>query len=223
MIASLLNELQDELTGEEREEAKQRVQFLSSEAEKLLRSRIPHDIVSPNVGVELWGYEQIEPLSPAIYIHHHQPTQTDFDLQFQLPEGEVWAWNVVYTLTGPYFGVQNSQDGEPATRFSDLGPINFFLQTVEVLKGFAGFDLLGDLSVDNLDGFTLEFDECQTMYEALQRQGDQIGAALSQLIQGEENYQHAQELVDLWAKPLASGMKQGIAQFKRGKTIGLSK
>jgi len=85
----------------------------------------------------------------GIYIHQEQPSQTDVDSHFSLPPGEVWRWNVLYTFTGPYYGVQTNTSGTPATQQIDLGPLDFVLQTAEVLKTFPGCELLGDLSPNN--------------------------------------------------------------------------
>lgn len=219
VMDNMQQELQRSLTEEEALNLKDHIQVLCSETDKLLRSRIPHDFPSRQRAIELWGYQQIQPLHPSIYIHQEQPTQSDFDNQFVLPEGEVWVWNVVYTFTGPYYGMQTEAQGQAATCLTDLGPLDFVLQSAEILKSFPGCELLGDLTPDNIDLFTLEADECRKISQTLQQQQDAVTEALSQLIQGDDRQHHAAALVQTWQAPLQAAQNQGIAQFKYGKQI----
>jgi hypothetical protein len=219
VIAMLRSELQEELTDDEHLELRDRINYLSSETEKLLRSRIPHDVAPSHTAIELWGFQQIQPLTPNIYVRHNQPTQQDIDHHFQTPDGEVWIWNVIYTTTGPYYGVQTNADGIPSTHYQDLGSASFVFDLAAALKSFKGFELLGDLTLDNIDGFTLEFDECKAMYETLRSQGDAITAALTPVVQGDQPFHLAQELISVLASPLQSALNSGIAQFKRGKPL----
>lgn len=89
VMDSIQQELQRGLTEDEVAAFHEHVHLLCSEADKLLRSRIPNDVPSRDRTIELWGYQDIQPLHPDIYIHHEQPTQTDFNNQFVLPEHEV--------------------------------------------------------------------------------------------------------------------------------------
>jgi hypothetical protein len=219
MMESLQRELNRGLTEEEITSLQEQVQGLCSETDKLIRGQIPHDISSRDRAIELWGYQHIQPLHPDIYIHQEQPSQTDFDSHFSLPAGEVWRWNVLYTFTGPYYGVQTDASGTPATQQIDLGPLDFVLQTAEVLKTFPGCELLGDLSPDNIDMFTLEPDECATINQALDKQQTEVANALAELIQGGDAQTHANALIRSWQQPLQTAQQQGIAQFKRGKAI----
>lgn len=219
VISALRSELQQELTDDEHLELRDRINYLSSETEKLLRSRIPHDVAPSQSTIELWGYQQIQPLTSDIYVRHNQPTQQDFEHHFQTPPGEVWAWNVVYTTTGPYYGVQTNADGIPATHYQDLGPASFVFELAETLKSFPGFEVLGDLTPDDIDGFTLEFDECKAMYETLRQQDDAIKAALSPLLQSDRTSHPAEALIAALASPLQSALNNGIAQFKRGRSL----
>ncbi len=77
-------------------------------------------------------------------------------------------WNVVYTFTGPYYGIQTDENGQSATSSTDLGPLDFVLQSAEILKTFPNCELLGDLTPDNIDLFTLEADECRKISQTLQ-------------------------------------------------------
>ena len=219
MISAIRSELQQELTDDEHLELRDRINFLSNETEKLLRSRIPHDITPTHTAIELWGYQQIQPLTPNIYVHHNQPTQQDFEQHFQVTPGEVWAWNVVYTTTGPYYGVQNNAEGTPATHYQNLGSASFVLDLAATLKSFKGYEVLGDLTLDNIDGFTLEFDECKAIYESLQNPDDAITTALNQLIQDNPAFHQPKELIATLASPLESALNNGIAQFKRGRIL----
>jgi hypothetical protein len=219
VMDNLQRELNRELTEEEVLTVKDQVQSLCSEADKLLRGQIPHQFPSRNRAFELWGYQQIQPLHPDVYIHQEQPSQTDLDNHFALPEGEVWRWNVVHTFTGPYFGIQTDASGQPATRWVDLGPLDFVMQTAEVLKDFPGCELLGDLTLDNIDMFTLEPDECSKICQALREKQSAITQALGKLIQGDDAQQHAKALLNTWQIPLQAAQQNGIAQFKRGKAI----
>lgn len=219
VIESLQQELERGLTEEESLNLKDHVQQLYSETDKLLRSRIPHDLPSRQRAIELWGYQQIQPLQSDIYVHQEQPTRSDLESQFALPDGEVWIWNVIYTFTGPYYGIQTGSNGQPATASADLGPLNFVLQSAEVLKTFPNCEVLGDLTADNLDLFTLEADECRRVYQTLQQQQEAITEALGQLIQGEDRQRHAAALLSLWQAPIQAAQNQGIAQFRYGKQI----
>lgn len=219
VISALPNELQQELTDEDHLELRDRVNYLLNETEKLLRSRIPHDIAPTDTAIELWGYQQIQPLTPNIYVRHNQPTQQDFEQHFQTPAGEVWAWNVLYTTTGPYYGVQTNAAGTPATHYQNIGSTAFVLELAETLKYFSGFEVLGDLTPDNLDGFTLEFDECKAMYETLQNQGDAIKTTLDSLAQSNSTFDQSEQLIATLASPLESALNKGIAQFKRGRVL----
>lgn len=219
VMDSMQQELQRSFSEEETLNLRDHIQFLCSETDKLLRSRIPHDFPSRDRAIELWGYQQIQALHPKIYIHQEQPSQTDFDRHFVLPEGEVWVWNVVYTFTGPYFGIQTNTQGQAATCLADLGSLDFVLQSAEILKSFPGCELLEDLTSDNIDLFTLEADECRKISQTLQQQQDAAAEALSQLIQGDDRQHHAASLVQAWQVPLQSAQNQGIAQFKYGKQI----
>lgn len=219
VINALRSELQQDLTDDEHLEVRDRINYLASETEKLLRSRIPHDVAPSQTAIELWGYEQIHPLTPDIYVRHNQPTQQDFEHHFQTPPGEVWVWNVVYTTTGPYYGVQTNADGIPATHYQDLGPASFVFELAAALKSFPGFEVLGDLTPDNMDGFTLEFDECKAMYETLRQQDDAIKAALNPLLQGDRTEHQTEELISVLSSPLQSALNNGIAQFKRGRPL----
>ncbi|MBF2079921.1 MAG: hypothetical protein IGR76_15725, partial [Synechococcales cyanobacterium T60_A2020_003] len=143
----------------------------------------------------------------------------DFNNQFVLPEHEVWAWNVVYTVTGSYYGTQSDAAEQSATCLADIGPLDFALQSAAVLKTFPNCDVLGDLTPDNIDLFTLEADKCRAMSQIFSEHHDAIAAALSQLIQSDDPKIQAAELLQLWQAPLQSAMNQGIAQFKRGKRI----
>lgn len=219
VMNNMQQDLQRSLTDEEALTLRDHLQILFSETDKLLRSRLPNASPSQNRAIELWGYQQICPLHPDIYIHQEQPTQSDFDHQFALPEGEVWPWNVVYTFTGPYYGIQTSADGQPATASADLGPLDLVLQSAELLKTFPDCELFGDLTPDNIDLFTLEADECRKISQTLQQQQQAVTAALSQLIQGDDRQRHAAALLHLWQTPLQVAQQQGIAQFKFGKRI----
>lgn len=219
VIDRMQQELQRSLTPEESLNLKNHIQLFCSETDKLLRSRIPHDFPSRHKAIEFWGYQQIQPLHPDIYIHQEQPTQSDLDNQFALPAGEVWVWNVVYTFTGPYYGMQTNAQGRAATACADLGSLDFVLQSAELLKAFPNCDPLGDLTPDNLDLFTLEADECRKISQTLQQQQSAVIETLSQLIQGDDRQQHAATLVNLWQAPLQAAQHQGIAQFKYGKQI----
>lgn len=219
VIESLQQELERGLTEEESLNLKDHVQQLYSETDKLLRCRVPHDLPSRQRAIELWGFQQIQPLQSNLYIHQEQPTPADFESQFVLPDGEVWIWNVIYTFTGPYYGIQTGANGQPATTSADLGPLNFVLQSAEILKTFPKCEVLGDLTADNLDLFTLEADECRSMGQTLQQQQEAATAALSQLIQGDDRQRHAAALLHLWQAPLQAAQHQGIAQFKYGKQI----
>lgn len=219
VIKALPNELQQELTDEEHLELRDRVNYLLNETERLLRSRIPHDVAPTDTAIELWGYQQIQPLTPTIYVRHNQPTQQDFEQHFQTPAGEVWAWNVLYTTTGPYYGVQTNAAGTPATHYQALGSTSFVLEVAAALKSFSGFEVLGDLTPDNLDGFTLEFDECKAMYETLRNQGDAIKTTLDPLTQSNPTFHQSEQLIATLASPLESALNKGIAQFKRGRVL----
>jgi hypothetical protein len=219
VMENLQRELNRELTEEEASTVKDQVQLLCSEADKLLRGQIPQEYPSRDRAIELWGYQQIQPLHPDLYIHQEQPSQTDLDNHFALPEGEIWRWNVVHTFTGPYFGIQTDGSGQAATRWVDLGSLDFVMQTAERLKDFPGCQLLGDLTLDNIDMFTLEPDECSKICQTLQHEQAAITRALDKLIQGDEAQQHATALLNTWQLPLKAAQNQGIAQFKRGKTI----
>ncbi len=219
VIRDLPSELQQELTDEDHLELHDRVNFLLNETEKLLRSRIPHDVAPTDTTIELWGFQQIQPLVPTTYVRHNQPTQQDFEQHFQIPPEEVWIWNVVYTTTGPYYGVQTNAEGTPATHYQDLGPASFVLDLAVALKSFNGCEVLGDLTSDNIDGFTLEFDECKAIYETLQNQYDRIKAAIKPLIQGNSTFHQPEELITTLASPLESALNKGIAQFKRGRVL----
>ncbi|MBE9224863.1 hypothetical protein IQ264_05200 [Phormidium sp. LEGE 05292] len=219
VMDSLQQELERSLTDEEALNLKDHIQLLCSETDKLLRSRIPHDFPSRQKAIELWGYQQIQPLHSDIYIHHEQPTESDFDSQFALPPSEVWMWNVVYTFTGPYYGIQTEANGQAATSYADLGSLDFVLQSAEILKTFPNCELLGDLTADNIDLFTLEADECRRISQTLQQQQDAVTEALSQLIQGDDRQYHATIVVNTWQVPLQAAQNQGIAQFKYGKRI----
>jgi hypothetical protein len=153
-------------------------------------------------------------LPPDTYIHHEQPTQKDFEQNFVLPDGEIWAWNVFYTFTGPYYGIQTNANGQSATCCVELGDLAFVLQSAEMLKNFANCEVLGDLNTDDLDLFTLEADECAQISQTFQQQQDAIAEALSPLI---EERQRAKELINQWQIPLKAAQNQGIAQFKRGR------
>jgi|GEM_PF-4804772 len=217
LMDSLQQELNQSLTEEETLHLKERVQLFCSETDKLLRSRIPHDFSSSDRAIELWGYQQIEFLNPNIYIHLEQPTESDFNSQFALPEGEVWAWNVVYTFTGPYYGIQTDAKGKAATRSIDLGSLDFVLQSAKVLKTFPNCELLGDLTSDNIDLFTLEADECTKISQSIQKNQEAVTVALSELIQGDDRHSYAAILVNAWQTPLQAAQHKGIAQFKYGK------
>ena len=219
VMETLQQELNRSFTHEEALNVKNHIDLLCSETDKLLRSRIPHALPSPQRAIELWGYQNIQALHPDIYIHHEQPTQSDFDKQFALPESEVWIWNVVYTFTGPYYGIQTDAKGQAATSFTELGTDDFVLQSAQQLKTFPNCELLGDLTLDNIDLFTLEADECCKINQTLEQQQDAVVEALSQLIQGDESQQHAAKLLDIWRTPLQAAQNQGIAQFKSGKRI----
>ncbi|MFB2833057.1 hypothetical protein [Floridanema evergladense] len=219
VMDSLQQELNRSLTNEEALNLKDRIQLLCSETDKLLRSRIPHDFPSRQKAIELWGYQRIQPLHPDIYIHHEQPTQSDFDNQFALPSSEVWGWNVVYTFTGAYYGIQTDASDWAATSSADLGSLDFVLQSAQILKTFPNCELLGDLTPDNIDLFTLEADECRKINQTLQQQQDAVTEALSQLIQGDDRLTHAATLINIWQTPLQAAQNQGIAQFKYGKPI----
>lgn len=219
VISALRSELQQELTDDEHLELRDRINYLAGETEKLLRSRIPHDVAPTHTAIELWGYQQIQPLTPDIYVRHNQPTQQDFEQHFQSPTGEVWAWNVVYTTTGPYYGVQTNADGIPATHYQDLGSASFVLELATALKSFPGFEVFGDLTPDNMDGFTLEFDECKAMYETLRQQDDAIKAGINPLLQSDRANHSAEKLIATLSSPLQSALNNGIAQFKRGRPL----
>jgi hypothetical protein len=219
VINALPSEVQQELTDADHTELRDHVNYLLNETEKLLRSRIPHDVAPTDTAIELWGYQQIQPLTPDIYVRHNQPTQQDFDQHFQSPPGEVWAWNVIYTLTGPYYGVQTNAEGTPATHYQDLGAAHFVLDLATALKSFKGFEVLGDLTSDNIDGFTLEFDECKAMVETLRNQQDEVKAALTPLLQGSANFHQPDALISTLTSPLESALNKGIAQFKRGRLL----
>lgn len=219
VLENLQRELERELTEVEVLSIKDQVQLLCSEADKLLRGQISHQYPSRNRAIELWGYQQIQPMYPNLYIHQEQPSQTDLDNHFALPEGEVWRWNVVYTFTGPYYGVQNDAQGQSATRWVDLGSLDFVMQTAKLLKDFPGCELLGDLTLDNIDMFTLEPDECSKICRTLEQEQAAIAPALGELIQGNEAQYHAAALLETWQVPLKAAQRQGIAQFKRGQVI----
>jgi hypothetical protein len=219
VMDSMQQELQHSFSEEEALHLKDHIQILCSETDKLLRSRIPNDFPSRDRAIELWGYQQIQELHPSIYIHQEQPSRTDFDNHFVLPEGEVWSWNVVYTLTGPYCGIQTDTQGQAATCLTDLGSLDFVLQSAEILKSLPECELLGELTSDNIDLFTLEADECRRISQTLQQQQDTVTEALSQLIQGDDPQRHAALLVHTWQVPLQAAQNQGIAQFKYGKPI----
>jgi hypothetical protein len=214
VITSLQQELQRGLSEEEVQHLNDHLGLLYSETDKLLRSRTPQDIPSRYGVIELWGYQQISTLHPDTYIHHEQPTQKDFEQNFVLPDGEIWAWNVFYTFTGPYYGIQTNANGQSATCFVELGDLEFVLQSAEMLKNFANCEVLGDLNTDDLDLFTLEADECAQISQTFQQQQDAIAEALSPLIQ---ERQQAKELINQWQIPLKAAQNQGIAQFKRGR------
>lgn len=219
VVHAIRSQLQQELTDDEHLALQDHVNFLCNETEKLLRSRIPHDIAPRESAIELWGYQQIQPLTPNLYIHHNQPTQQDFEQHFQLPPGEVWAWNVVYTTTGPYYGVQTNVQGTPATHYQDLGSASFVLDLATILKSFKGCEVLGDLTWDNVDGFTLEFDECKAIYETLQNQNDALKTALNSLIDENPTFNQSEQLIATLISPLESALNNGIAQFKRGRML----
>jgi hypothetical protein len=219
VINKLRSELQEDFTDDEHLELRDRIHYLSSETEKLLRSRIPHDVAPSHTAIELWGFQQIQPLIPNLYVRHNQPTQQDIDHHFQTPPGEVWVWNVIYTTTGPYYGVQTNADGIPATHYQDLGPAPFVFELASALKSFKGLELLGDLTPDNIDGFTLEFDECKAMYDTLRTQGDDVATAIAPIFQGNESFYQAQTVISALASPLESALNSGIAQFKRGRVL----
>jgi len=65
------------------------------------------------------------------------------------------------------------------TRFEDLGSVSFLLDVASVLKAFKGCEVLSDLTLDKVDGFTLERDECKSIYETLKNQANAIKPALS--------------------------------------------
>lgn len=217
VMASLQQELQRGLTEDEVQRLNDHIRLLYSETDKLLRSRTPLDIPSRHGAIELWGYQQISTLHPDTYIHHEQPTQKDFEQNFVLPDGEIWAWNVVYTFTGPYYGIQSNAKGQAATCFTELGDLEFVLQFAEILKKFPNCEVLGDLNIDDIDLFTLEADECAQISQTLEQQQDAIAEALGQLIQDGDRQQQAKELISQWQIPLKAAQNQGIAQFKRGR------
>ncbi len=219
VMNSLRQELDQELTADQTQALTDQVQLLCSEADKLVRSHVPHDCPSRSRSIELWGYEHIQPLHPDIYIHHEQPSQNDFNHHFALPEGEVWPWNVIYTYSGAYYGVQASASGQPATCAVDLGALDFVLQTAAVLKTFPGCELLGDLTVENIDTFTLEADESKAMLQTMQEKEQAIGEALSELIQGDRPQAHGRDVLTAWQRPLQAAQQGGMAQFKSGKLI----
>jgi len=128
-------------------------------------------------------------------------------------------WNVIYTTTGPYYGVQANTDGIPATHYQELGPAPFVFELASALKSFKGLELLGDLTPDNIDGFTLEFDECKAMYNTLRTQGDDVATAIASIFQGNESFHQAQNVISALASPLESALNSGIAQFKRGRVL----
>ncbi len=214
VITSLQQELQRGLTEEEVQNLNDQIGLLHSETDKLLRSRTPQDIPSRYGASELWGYQQISTLHPDTYVHHEQPTQKDFEQNFLLPDGEIWAWNVFYTFTGPYYGIQTGGNGQSATCFAEIGDLEFVLKSTEILKNFPNCEVLGDLNTDDLDLFTLEADECAQISQTFQQQEDAIAEALSPLIQ---ERQRAKELINQWQIPLKAAQNQGIAQFKRGR------
>jgi hypothetical protein len=210
VIDRLQKELDRGLTDEETLHLRERVELLYSETDKLLRSRIPRDLPSRRGGIELWGYQQIRTLSPDTYIHHQQPTRDDFDKAFVLPDGEVWAWNVVYTFTGPYYGSQTDADGQPATRSIDLGNLDTVLETAAILATFPDCEVLQDLTADNIDLFTLEADECDRIRRTLEEKRDPIIDALGERLS---------TAIDTWEVPLVAARNGGIAQFKRIHSI----
>lgn len=217
LMTSLQQELQRGFTEEEIQRLNDHIRLLYSETDKLLRSRTPQDIPSRYGAIELWGYQQISTLHPDTYIHHEQPTQKDFEQNFVLPDGEIWAWNVFYTFTGPYYGMQTNANSKPATCFVELGDLEFVLQSTEILKKFPNCEVLGDLNTDDIDLFTLEADECAQISQIFQQQEDAIAEALSQLIYEGDRLQQAKELINQWQIPLKAAQNQGIAQFKRGR------
>ncbi|MEG3439375.1 hypothetical protein V0288_19770 [Pannus brasiliensis CCIBt3594] len=212
VIDNLQKELDRGLTEEETDYLRERVRLLCAETDKLIRSRIPHDLPSRHGDIELWGYQQIRTLDPDTYIHHEQPGRADFDNGFALPEGEVWAWNVLYTFTGPYYGIQSDENGQSATRSSDLGSRDLVLQSAAALATFPDCEVLGDLTPDNLDLFTLEADECAAIGRSLQQRQREAIETLSPLAGGDER---AATLVNAWQIPLKSAERAGIGQFKR--------
>ena len=86
-------------------------------------------------------------------------------------------------------------------------------------KAFPGCEVLGDLLPENIDGFTLEADECKQIDEVLKQEQNAVANALEQIIQGENSHQAALELIKTWQVPLQAAQKKGIAQFKREKLI----
>jgi len=217
LMTSLQQELQRGFTEEEIQRLNDHIRLLYSETDKLLRSRTPQDIPSRYGAIELWGYQQISTLHPDTYLHHEQPTQKDFEQNFVLPDGEIWAWNVLYTFTGPYCGVQTNANGKSASCFVELGDLDFVLQSTEILKKFPNCEVLGDLNTDDIDLFTLEADECAQISQIFQQQEEAIAEALSQLIHEDDALQQAKELISKWQIPLKAAQNQGIAQFKRGR------
>jgi hypothetical protein len=217
VLAGVQQDLGRDLTPAEASDVTDQVQRFCAEADTLLRSRIPHQTPSRNASVELWGYQQIQALHPDI--HQQQPTAEDVAHQFQLPAGEIWPWNIVYTFTGPYYGIQADATGQAATRSVELGSLAFVLKMAAILKTFDGCEVLGDLTPDNIMNFTLEADECRKMSAVLQHQQAAVARALSQMLQGDNTPQHAMELMQLWQAPLQAAQQQGIAQFRRGKPI----
>ncbi|CAD5983694.1 hypothetical protein PCC9214_05191 [Planktothrix tepida] len=79
--------------------------------------------------------------------------------------------------------------------------------------------VLGDLTWDNMDGFTLEFDECKAIYETLQSQNDVLKTALNPLIEENPTFNQSEQLIATLASPLKSALNNGIAQFKRGRML----
>ncbi|UIE37237.1 hypothetical protein [Leptodesmis sichuanensis] len=77
----------------------------------------------------------------------------------------------------------------------DLGPAPFVLELTAALKFFLGAEVFGDLTPDNVDSSTLEFDECKAMYETLHQQNDTIQAALNSLLQGDRTHRKAAKLI----------------------------
>jgi hypothetical protein len=211
--ASVIDRLQKEFdrvfTPEETLYVQERVALLYSEADKLLRSRIPQELPSRRGGIELWGYRQIRTLSPDTYIHHEQPTGEDFERKFALPDGEIWAWNVVYTFTGPYYGLQTDANGQAATRSVNIGNLDTVLEVAGILATFPGCEVLGDLTPEDIDLFTLEADECDRIRRTLEEKREDIIVRLPK----------DGTAIDAWRVPLEAARNEGMAQFKQIPSI----